>query len=297
MKNTRLQSTVSALKRANISGDILIGFSGGPDSTALLHLLQESSRFVPLKLHLAHVDHGLRQNSRQEAQILKMRYPDFPFYETRLNISGSNLEDRCREARLLFFQDIYRKIGASALFLGHHLDDQAETVLKRLFEGGRLRGLQEDTTLEGMRVLRPLLDLPKASLIAYLKENQLLYFEDPTNIGHHNLRAKMRLDLLPLLEQHFGKGIRKNLANAGKWAGDIEAYLDTKIPSYGEDLSRTPRAVLRHFFKREGKLSNAQIETAIALLEEKKAKKQVGPYEIHCGRLQLKEKLRTMVEL
>ncbi|MCH9614049.1 MAG: tRNA(Ile)-lysidine synthase [Chlamydiia bacterium] len=296
MKDTRLQSTIASLHRAKLSGKILIGFSGGPDSTALLHLLQDASKHIPLEIHLAHVDHGLREESAKEALLLKKRYAKLPFYKTKLEINGKNLEDRCREARLAFFKEIYKKIGANALCLGHHLDDQAETVLKRLFEGGRLRGLLEETTLYGMRIVRPLLELSKKSLISYLDEKDIPYLQDPTNLGDHNLRAKMRANLLPYLEEQFGKGIRKNLANTGKWAKDIEDYLETKTPKLGEDFSRLPKAVLRHFLKREGNLSNAEIETAMQLLHEKKGKKCVGPYEIHGGRLQLKEKLRRMVD-
>lgn len=295
MQDTRLLSLISCAKKYAISGPILVGLSGGPDSTALLHLLIKASKSLNLAIHLAHIDHGLRKESLVECSILKKRYKTYPFYSTRLDVSGANLEDRCREARLAFFGEVYKKIGARALCLAHHRDDQAETMLKRVFEGGRLSGLQEFRELRGMQVLRPLLSLRKADLLAYLKEQNISYFLDPTNLNGSNLRSRMRMELLPLLENHFGKGISKNLAHLSTWTADIEDLLSENIPALGADFSGVHKAKIRHFLRNQGKLSRAEIETAILLIQEKAHKKVVGPYEIHLGRLQLKEKLPKLV--
>lgn len=295
MQNTLLLSLILLAKKHAISGTVLIGFSGGPDSTALLHLLIEASKILKLDLHIAHVDHGLRPESQDECDLLKNRYKAFPFHSTRLNIEGANLEDRCREARLEFFGRIYQEIGANFLILAHHADDQAETMLKRIFEGGRLIGLQEMRELRKMRVFRPLLTARKAELINYLEQRQVSYLLDPTNQNGSNLRSRMRGELLPLIEHHFGKGITNNLGYLSLWATDIEDYLSQDLPLLGSDFSKVHPAKLRHFLRVQGKISRSQVETVIRLVKEKAHKKEVGPYEIHMGTLQLKEKLPKLV--
>ncbi len=129
---------------------LLLGYSGGPDSKALLYALFES---VGPHLHVAHIDHGWREESRAEAEQIREEIFDLklPFYTTRLNISfKKNKEEMAREARLHFFLSLFEKVPFQALVLGHHADDLAETALKRLFEGAPLSHLGG---MEGSSVL------------------------------------------------------------------------------------------------------------------------------------------------
>ncbi len=116
-----------------------VGFSGGADSLALLHLLIESRSLFNLDLHVLHVDSGWRQESYQEAEKLKryVQQLDIPFYLHRPSRIDRR-ENAAREERLLFFQEVYEAIKCQGLFLGHQGDDQSETILKRILEGASL---------------------------------------------------------------------------------------------------------------------------------------------------------------
>ena len=208
---------------------VLLGYSGGPDSKALLHLLSEARRFFSFELHLAHVDHGWREESAEQAMQLK-RSTGLPFHLLQLkreDFSQGNWEEQGRIQRLHFFSEIYQAIGAQALMLGHQADDQAEVVLKRVLEGAALSslsGISSDSQLFGMRVLRPLLGVSKKELLAYLTERQIDYIEDPTNQDPRFLRAKMRQQMFPALEQSFGKEIAGNLCRLGEESEQIKTY-------------------------------------------------------------------------
>ncbi len=136
---------------------LLLGYSGGPDSKALLYALLEAG---VRSLHLAHVDHGWRAESGEEAALIQQeaRKLGLICHVHRLTEKKEgNLEEQARLARLRFFRKLFEEIPFQALLLAHHAGDLAETVLKRLFEGAHLcslGGMSEEGQLEGMLAAR-----------------------------------------------------------------------------------------------------------------------------------------------
>lgn len=214
---------------------ILLGYSGGPDSTALLHLLLGCRQFSSFELHLAHVDHGWREESKREAEELQREAErlGLPFYLktlSRQDFASGNLEEQGRNFRLQFFAQLYEEKGFQALALGHHADDQAEIVLKRVFEGTSvfsLGGLAEERVVQGMTLWRPLLNVPKKTLLAWLELRNLTFLQDPTNLSSLNLRGKMRKEILPALSQAFGKEIASNLCRLGEESQQLKEYFSS----------------------------------------------------------------------
>ncbi len=233
MKDPLLLSLKEFLTRRLIpNAPLLIGYSGGPDSKAMLHLLLESRRFFAFELHAAHVDHGWREESAAEAQKIQeeMQRLGVEFHLksiSRNEFAPGNMEEQGREFRLDFFSNVYRQIGAQALLLGHQADDQAETVLKRVFEGASLfslGGLALDSSLLGMRVWRPLLFVEKKEILQWLGGRNLTYFLDATNSDTRFLRGKMREEMVPFLTASFGKRVSANLCRLGEESKEIKEY-------------------------------------------------------------------------
>lgn len=195
---------------------LLLAFSGGPDSMALLHLLLEAKKELDFSLHLAHIDHGWREESREEAQTLQTlaKHLHLPFHLHRLEkMEGGDLENRAREKRLTFFLSLHKQHHFQALLLAHHRGDQAETVFKRIAEGSGLKGLgglYHERVLGDLPLWRPLLSIKKKELYAYLKRKRLDSFEDATNKDPRFLRSRMREELFPELEKIFGKKMEGN---------------------------------------------------------------------------------------
>lgn len=263
-------------KKYHISGrPVLLGFSGGHDSRALFELLCKSlSRRKPgFKLVVAHVDHGWRLESKKEAQDLKVIVEErgIPFYLHTLSPSISeegNLEDRCREERYRFFQMIYDQLDCQALILAHQADDQAETVLKRLFEGAHFTALGSMTPLSTwgkMHVWRPLLEFHKEEIMEFLEQQGVRALDDQTNYDPSFLRARMRIRLLPMLESVFGKNFRSNLLEFAKSFQDLRAYFVEKSSSYIQESKRLERGFSLDFSK-FSYLSSVEVEVTLKLL-------------------------------
>lgn len=218
---------------------ILLAFSGGPDSLALLHLLLDYNKHTPLKLALAHVNHGWREESKAEAlEIASIaKHFDLPLHEKTLNpkeLTG-NLEAACREERLLFFASLCREYGFQAVLLAHHADDLAETVLKRTLEGAALPYLSSfrpEGEIYGMKVWRPLLAISKKQILEWLQERQLQGFTDKTNSDPKYLRARMRVQIVPYLSEIFGKMVSSGLCQVAEEAAELRDYLDRQIEPY-----------------------------------------------------------------
>lgn len=224
---------------------LLLGYSGGSDSKALLHILKECQKRRPFPLHLAHVDHGWRKTSSEEALLLKEEAESlgFPFHLHRLLYMGPNLEAVCREERWRFFQKILGEIEGEALLLAHQKDDVGETVLKRLFEGAhlsRLYGMKEVVHREGIPIFRPLLSIVKKELSAWLSERNLSWIEDETNLKEEFLRGKMRKKILPSLSESFGKGVEENLYQLSLRSQELDKYLEKRLSPYLEKTSQGP---------------------------------------------------------
>lgn len=219
---------------------LLLAFSGGPDSLALLHLLLEYFRQQHVAPHtclaLAHVDHGWREESRQESAQLSRMAADLglTFHQKALEPMQSvgNLEEACREERLLFFADLCRRHAYRAVLFGQHGGDQAETVLKRIFEGAslyNLGGIRPITEMHGMILWRPLLQVSKRQLEQWLSMRGLHGLDDYTNRDPRFLRARLRTQLLPELSRMFGKEVSANLAHLGSEAAELHAYLAARM--------------------------------------------------------------------
>lgn len=215
---------------------LLLGFSGGPDSLALLHLLLECRRFFNIQIEVAHVDHGWRKESRQEADILANHVQSLGLRFHRNRLKGIPAKENfARQARLNFFQKLYNQYDCQALLLGHHRDDQSETVLKRILEGASLTSLGSMRTAAqvcGMNIWRPLLKVPKEKLKQWVLKKGLQPIEDHTNLDPRYLRGKMRKTILPLLTQEFGKQIADNLCRLGETAQELEKYLDKQLQKF-----------------------------------------------------------------
>lgn len=276
---------------------LLVGLSGGPDSLMLFYLLMD----MQVKMGVAHVDHGWRKESSEEAEQLEILAAkhQVPFHLHTLdpNHAKGNLEEFCRQERLHFFKKLSDEYGYQAVLLGHHADDQAETILKRFFEGANLTslsGLSVVACIEGLHVWRPLLHVSKKNILKWLGQRNLTAFEDHTNTDPKFLRARMRTTLIPSISQGFGKEISAPLIQLGRESHELKEFLDRHLSPYLQQVERTPtgpfldlsqkwpftlfemKHLVRAFCRLEQvTLSRQQLETAAELLLSNAADKRL----------------------
>jgi tRNA(Ile)-lysidine synthase len=212
---------------------LLLGLSGGPDSLALFYALLLYRKKHNISFHIAHIDHGWRQESGYEGEQLRQlaKKAGIPFHLRKLNpdeLEG-NLEKACRLERYRFFSELSQKYSFQGILLGHHSDDQSETVLKRVLEGAHWSnfvGLKSETWINGLRILRPLLNRSKKDIYAFLNQIDVIPFEDATNQDERFLRARMRQTLFPWLNQTFGKNTQASLINLSQEMEEIRDFFD-----------------------------------------------------------------------
>ncbi len=190
--------------------DVAVAVSGGPDSLALCWLLNGWAREAGVKVHALHVDHGLREESAQQAETLDsilggmeaLRY-------TALRWQGdkpqARIQEEARKARYALMAEYCREHGIGVLFLAHHMDDQAETVLFRLAKGSGLDGLSGMQPIhaynEGLSLCRPLLGVDKEDLVSLCEREGLSYFCDPSNEKEDFARVRLRKSRAVLEEE------------------------------------------------------------------------------------------------
>ncbi|MDD4602124.1 tRNA(Ile)-lysidine synthase [bioreactor metagenome] len=216
------------------SGDkIIAACSGGPDSLALVHILQLLAPHYQVEVFVAHVDHMIRgQQSAEDAAFVAAfcRANGLVCYQTAVNVpqfaelSGRSIEDAAREQRYAYLRHVAAGLGGAKIATGHHRDDQAETVLINLLRGagsGGLRGMQA----KNGSIIRPLLPVSRSDVEQYCRENQLTPRLDSTNLEVKYLRNRVRLKLLPLLEEEYNPGIKDALFRTGTLIADQHDYI------------------------------------------------------------------------
>lgn len=239
MRRTRLLTHVRrALSGAGApsrGGSLVVALSGGPDSVALLDGLLTLQGEFGLRLVAAHLDHGLRAESAQDAAFCASLCTRLgvPLVTGRVDVAGrartdrQGLEAAARRARYAFLRRVAREHGLRTIALGHTRDDQAETLLLHLLRGAGRTGLA------GMRprradLFRPLLSASRAEVLEHLHARGLEWRQDASNDDPRFLRNRVRHELLPVMEARFNGQVRAALARAAGLLADEDRLLEQR---------------------------------------------------------------------
>jgi tRNA(Ile)-lysidine synthase len=179
---------------------VALAVSGGPDSLSLMHLAARLRHETGIELQVLTVDHGLRPSSRDEALMVERLASELGLAHAILTwehreTPPASLQARARAARYDLMAGFCHAHDIAVLVTAHHLDDQAETFLMRLKRGSGLDGLAaipEQSVWSGITVLRPLLDVPKARLVATVEAACIGFVSDPSNDDARFERARLR---------------------------------------------------------------------------------------------------------
>ncbi len=219
----------NVLRRWELWGKgVLAAVSGGLDSTCLLRILVRLRDEGLGPVEAAHVDHGIRPGSEEDAAFCRELAAalDVPFHMRRLSPperAGGGFQAWARAQRRAFLSGVCRRRGLSAVAMGHHADDQVETVLFRLLRGAGPRGLSGMAEFVPPFV-RPLLGVPRAALERVAREQGWTWREDPSNRGLRYSRNRIRHEVLPLLRQ-VHPGAEQALLRAARLVAEDDEVL------------------------------------------------------------------------
>jgi tRNA(Ile)-lysidine synthase len=227
-----------SIKRYDLirNGDvILVGVSGGPDSVCLLYCLNSFKKELRIALHVAHVDHMLREDSGKDREFVDRLCGrlNIPISSAKINIRAfaktGSIEEAARKVRLDFFFRTAKKIKADKIALGHNLDDQAETVLMRILRGTGLYGLSgilPKRNFSGHMIIRPLIEVRRKEIESFLKRRGIKPRIDASNKEDTYFRNRIRNKLMPLLEKEYNSNIKEILANMAESVAYDYDYLN-----------------------------------------------------------------------
>ena len=240
----------------NKEDKIAIALSGGVDSIVLFHLLVTEYKDSYKELVVFHINHGLREESYEEAEFVEKFVKDFDvkFYKEELNMSDlerdshTSEEMLARELRYQAFNKMAKLEGVTKLLTAHHKNDQVENILMRLLTGRSIDhslAICEEIEMAGLTIYRPLLNSLKAELEEYAKEKNLHYYVDATNFDTDYTRNNIRYNIVPLLND-INSGSFDNLINFANYYQNINNNLKKAILSNKDNYI---------FFRDEDKIS------------------------------------------
>lgn len=211
---------------------IVVGVSGGADSVCLFHVLQQLQSNGVFTIAVAHINHGLRGDDayadEEFTKLLCQQY-DVPYKSISIDVKdeaakrGMSIEEAGRLVRREIFEEFAKECGANKIALGHHLDDQAETVVFNLVRGSGLSGLCGIHPVNG-KYIRPLLCVGKTQIEDYLRKNHLSWQIDETNMTKDYTRNKIRHSVIKELVD-INPRAQEHIAVAAKSLQEVEAYL------------------------------------------------------------------------
>ncbi len=204
------------------SGDsVVVAVSGGPDSIALLHVLEALSDEYGLTLITAHLNHGLRKEADHEANFVRDMSKEmgikFECKTVDINFlrkgTGKSIEDISRDVRYKFLNDVVKRHHARKIALGHNLNDQVETVLINFLRGSGPDGLKGMLPARDSMYIRPLLYVSRKEILSFLDFHKILFMRDESNIEGIYLRNRIRHLLIPELTASYNPNLEEGLSN------------------------------------------------------------------------------------
>lgn len=248
---------------------VIVSCSGGPDSMALLSIVNNIKDINNVKVIVAHVNHKVRKESDEEALMVEKYAKDnsdiFELYEINEYHDKANFHEDARKIRYAFLKDLKDKYKADYLLTAHHGDDLTETILMRITRGSNLKGyigFKEESNWEGIKILRPLIRRTKKYLEEYDKENNIPYRIDKTNYSDDYTRNRYRNNIIPLLKEENENINLKYLKLSEEINRYYEYVKEEALNSYNKIIDKENNIIISKLIK----LPKLQIECIISEL-------------------------------
>ena len=213
---------------------VIVACSGGPDSMALLHLMNRVRKELNLFLICAHVNHNVREESENERKDLEAYCDNEGIYFEYMKIENygdDNFHNEARTIRYNYFDKLMKKHEAKYLMTAHHADDLMETILMRIVRGSTLKGysgFERIVDRKEYKIVRPLINMTKEELVGYDKENKIKYAIDKSNTKDVYTRNRYRKVVLPFLKNEDPK-VHKKFVKFSETLLEYNEYVEKEM--------------------------------------------------------------------
>jgi len=234
----KVRGTIEKYGMLGKGDTVVVAVSGGPDSVAMLHVLDSLKAIYQLKLHVAHLEHGIRG----EESLGDMRFVEdlcgrlsVPFTARSEDVPslassrGLSLEAAARKVRYAFLKEVSEDVKAGKIATGHNANDQAETLLLNLLRGAAMSGLSGIRPAMNGKIIRPLIESSRGEIEEYLEKKHLEFRVDSSNLDERLERNKVRRVLIPLIEKEFNPGIIDALSRSASVFALMNTYLTDRV--------------------------------------------------------------------
>jgi tRNA(Ile)-lysidine synthase len=229
----KVKSTIAKYELLSVGERVIVGFSGGIDSLVLLHLLNNLTEYK-LDIWAVYINHSLRplENPNEERLLEKLGEQwGIKTHKVTIDIPGclkakpDSLQLLAREERYRIFKEFREQIKADKVALAHHQDDQVETVLYRIIRGTGLDGLAGIPVIRDGLFIRPLLEVTRKEITEYATQHKLSWLEDSSNHKLIYQRNKIRLQLLPYIEESYNPRFKESIIRLAKLAEEQRDFM------------------------------------------------------------------------
>ena len=234
----KVKNTIKKYQLISDNDKILVGVSGGPDSISLLNILHE----LGYSLCVAHVNHGLRKNAGEEEQYVLnfCEKRGISCFVKKISLmemrAGMTIEEAGRKERYDFFYQLAKQEGCNKIATAHNSNDSAETVLMNMMRGTGISGLKGimpkqsmsanyPTTQRLIDIIRPMIECSRKEIECYCEKEMLNPRHDESNDEPIYTRNKVRLELIPFMEENFNSNIVNNINRLSEIVIEQEAYI------------------------------------------------------------------------
>lgn len=242
----RVRSTINKYNLLKKGDKVVLGLSGGPDSVCLLHILKQLEKEYDISIYAAHLNHQIRGIEAQKDVMYISQLCDslgVKLFVKSINVpayckeKGLSLEEGARKLRYEMFYEIKQKTKSDKIAIGHNLNDQAETIIMRMMRGTGLQGLKGIEYKRDETIIRPILDIERSNIEEYCDKFNLKPRIDSTNLESIYTRNKIRLELIPYMQEKFNSNIVESICRMGNNLKLDNDYIEEEGNRYFKNVS------------------------------------------------------------
>lgn len=240
--------------KLNSNDTIVVGVSAGPDSMALLYILEDLRKTLNFKIIVSHINHNVRKESNEEALFLEDYCNKHNLVYEYMKISqysDDNFHNEARNIRYEFYKSLIEKYHANYLMTGHHGDDLIETILMRIVRGSSIKGYSGFSNYVDMgnyKIVRPLIFVTKDEIEMFNKKQKIEYRIDKSNYKNQYTRNRYRMNILPFLKEEDNK-VHEKFFKFSKTLVEYDEFIEKMMFNCLESVYKNGILLIDEFIK------------------------------------------------